>query len=160
MSRRSTRASEDRHPSREEETRAEVWEPAAVLEAPPPREGFRQRWISTQIHGQEVPHHVIRRFREGWAPRPADTVPDDFPVPTIQHGTHEGSIGVEGMLLCELPEAKAVARAKYFGKKTGDLNRFVEQSLSKTEKDGGEPIEREFNSTVTRGRPAPVADDD
>lgn len=160
MSRRISRSAENRHPSREEETRAEVWIPATALEAPTARSGYRQRWIATQILGQDTPHHVMRRFREGWTPRPSDTVPADFPVPTIAQGKFAGFIGVEGMILCELPEERAQARAKYFAQKTGDLNRFVDQSLAKVERDGGEPIEREFNSTVTHGRSARIADDE
>ena len=64
------------------------------------------------------------------------------------------------MILCELPEAKALARDAYFAGKTGDLNRFVDQQLDNVERSGGEKIEREFESSVTRSRPAPVAEDD
>jgi len=160
MSRRQSRNSENRHPTREEETRAEMWVPPAVLDAPPARDGYRQRWIATQIQGQDVPHHVMRRFREGWTPRPMETIPQDFHVPTITHGQYEGYVGVEGMILCELPEERARARAKYFAGKTGELNQFVEQQLDNVERAGGEKIEREFESSVTNSRPAHVAEDD
>lgn len=158
MSKRHTRNSEVIHHNREEEVRADVWKPPAVLDAPPAREGFRQRWVATSILGDPVPHHTVRRFREGWTPRPKDTVPSNFPVPTITHGEYEGFIGVEGMLLCELPEERAQARERYFGKKTGDLNTFVENQLNKVEKVGGVPIQRESESSYSRG-PGRVADD-
>ena len=160
MSRRQTRNAETRHAPREEETRAETWTPPAILDAPTAREGFKQRWIATQIQGKDVPHQVMRRFREGWVPRPADTIPESFQMPTIAHGTHEGCVGVEGMLLCEMPVERLKARERYFAGKTGELNQFVDQQLDNVERAGGHKIEREFESSVTNARPAYVAEDD
>jgi hypothetical protein len=155
---RASRKSKDLHPTREEESRADVWTPPAVLDAPPAREGYRQRWVATSILGNDVPHHTVRRFREGWTPRPKDTVPKDFPVPTIAQGEHAGFIGVEGMLLCELPEERAEARERYFAKKNGDQNAFVDNALNKVEQAGGVAINRDRESTYDRG-PGRVADD-
>ena len=153
MSKRSTRQSETLQTSREENARAEVaWIPPAVLDAPPPREGFRQRWVATSILGNPVPHHTVRRFREGWTPRQRETVPSDFPVPTIAQGEHAGFIGVEGMLLCELPEDRALARERYFHGKTNDLSKSVDSNLNRAEQSGGLSINRERDSdSFTRG---------
>tara|TARA_R110000803_G_scaffold26333_3_gene62443 strand:+ start:7238 stop:7714 length:477 start_codon:yes stop_codon:yes gene_type:complete len=156
---RSNRKSEESHTTRDEEARADTWLPPSVLEAPPVRDGFRQRWVSTSILGKDQPHHVAKRFREGWTPRPADTVDKSFFVPTIAHGDHAGFIGVEGMILCEMPEERALSRDRYFQKKTGDLNSYVDNNLNRLEASGGVPIDRsESKSTVSRG-PARVADD-
>ena len=160
MSRRKTRASETTHETREEDDSRydEVWQPPALLDAPPPRVGFVQRWVATSILGSEVPHHTMRRFREGWTARPADSVPANFPVPTLTHGAYAGSIGVEGMILCELPEARAQARDRYFKRKTGELDEFVESSLQKAERAGGVPLRRNVESSVSHGKR--IADDD
>jgi len=158
MTKRSTRQSEELHTSREDESRADEWLPPSVLDAPPAREGFRQRWIATSILGKPQPHHVARKFREGWSPRPKDTVPSDFYVPTIAHGEFEGFIGVEGMILCELPEERALARERYFRKKTGELDQFTSNALAQVQASGGVPIEREHKRTFTRG-PGRVAED-
>lgn len=155
---RASREAETLHPTREDESRAEMWTPPAVLDAPPARPGFRQRWVSTSILGQPVPHHTVRRFREGWTPRPADSVPKDFHVPTIAHGEYKGYIGVEGMILCELPEERAKARERYFQQKTNELDSFVDNALNKVEKAGGVPIDRDRKTSVSRG-PGRVADD-
>ena len=155
---RASRNSQNTHPTREEDTRAEVWTPPAVLDAPPAREGMRQRGVATSILGEPVPHHTTRRFREGWTPRPSDTVPEDFPVPTIAHGEHEGCIGVEGMILCEMPEERVEARKRYFKQKTGDLNTYVENQLNKVERSGGVAIDRDMQSSYSRG-PGRVASD-
>ena len=111
---RTTRNSEEVHPTREDISRDETWSPPSMLEAPPAREGMRQRWVSTQILGQDIPHHTMKRFREGWSPRPADTIPKDFPVPTIAQGQWAGHIGIEGMILCEMPETKVASRISLY----------------------------------------------
>ena len=155
---RASRNSAKVHPTREEDTRADLWKPPAMLDAPPAREGFRQRWVATSILGEPVPHHTARRFREGWTPRPKDTIPQDFPVPTIAHGDHKGFIGVEGMILCEMPEERVESRRRYFKQKTGDLNTYVENQLNKVEKAGGLTIEKDIESSYSRG-PGRVAND-
>lgn len=153
MNSRKTREVEETHPTREDETRAsDDWTPPALLDAPPPREGMVQRWVTTSILGEEVPHHTMKRFREGWQPRPADTVPKDFPIPTIQHGQFEGFIGVEGSLLCEIPEERVAARTKYFKKKTGELSQFADQGLEQTAAKGGIPIDKEVTTKVSFGK--------
>jgi hypothetical protein len=149
---RTTRNSEPTHELREDTSREETWSPPALLDAPPAREGMRQRWVSTQILGQDIPHHTMKRFREGWSPRPVDTVPKDFPVPTIAQGQWEGHIGVEGMILCEMPETKVEARKRYFARKNADQNQFVESNLNKVERSGGVSIDRDFRSDVSRGQ--------
>ena len=149
---RTTRNSEEVHPTREDTSREETWSPPSMLEAPPARDGMRQRWVSTQILGQDIPHHTMKRFREGWSPRPADTIPKDFPVPTIAQGQWAGHIGIEGMILCEMPETKVASRRKYFAKKNADLNLFVESNLNKVEQTGGVSIDRNVQSSVSRGQ--------
>jgi len=148
--------------TREEESHEEIdWMPPSVLEAPEPRPGMAQRWVSTSILGKEVPHHTMKRFREGWKPRALDTVPSDFAVPTITHGQYEGYVGVEGMILCEMPLARVKKRAEYFQGRVSDQNRFVKSSLAKVEKEGGYRIsEEESKVSVRKGnRRQGVADD-
>ena len=149
---RTTRNSEKIHTTREDVSREETWSPPSMLEAPPAREGMRQRWVSTQILGQEMPHHTMKRFREGWTPRSIDTIPKDFPVPTIAQGQWAGHVGVEGMILCEMPETKVAARRQYFARKNADLNQFVDSNLNKVEQSGGVAIDRNVKSSVSRGQ--------
>ena len=158
MGLRKTRQAEELHTSREEDSRADVWLPPSTLNAPPEREGFRQRWIATSIQGTAQPHHVARRFNEGWVPRKADTVPEGFTAPTIGHGEFEGCIMVEGMILCEMPIERVNARTRYFKKKTGELGDFTKAALSRTAASGGIPIDQEHTRSFTRG-PGRVAED-
>ena len=158
---RTSREAEETHLDREDLSREDIWEPPALLEAPPARPGMRQRWVSTSILGKDVPQHAARRFREGWTPRPANTVPNDFYVPTIAHGQFEGVVGVEGMILCEMPEERAQARDRYFRGKTSDQQRFVNQALDKVAQSGGVEIDKTSKEGIDRGsRPSVVMEDD
>jgi hypothetical protein len=101
---RNVRASESRKEDRADEARPQTaWKPPSLLDAPEARPGMVQRWVATSIQGKDTPDNVYKRMRAGWNPRPADSVKDKR-FPTINHGQWAGSIGVEGMLLCEMPE--------------------------------------------------------
>ena len=39
--------------SREKTTRRKPWAPPSRLEAPAPKEGYRHRWIRTQLRGED-----------------------------------------------------------------------------------------------------------
>ena len=94
------------------ETRAEKankvskWRPSNLLEAPEARPGYAQRWVATMVLGQETPTNVAKRLREGWVPRDPKTVKEIQHFPTIEHGKFAGHIGIEGMVLCEMPTKK------------------------------------------------------
>ena len=103
---RNVRADETRNSMRDEQARPDTaWKPPSLLDAPEPRPGYTQRWIATSIQGRDTPDNVFKRMREGWNPRKADSVKDKL-FPTINHGQWSGSIGIEGMLLCEMPTEK------------------------------------------------------
>jgi len=147
---RKARSSQESHPDREWDTRAE-WEDAAILEAPPARPGFRQRWVSTSILGQDIPQQVARRLRQGWTPRPADTVPDSYYAPTVEHGQFEGCVGVEGMILCELPEDIVQARTRHYKGITNSQSDYVDKALKDGAKSGRARYSKESDLEFNRG---------
>jgi len=155
---KTTRQSETLHASREAESRAEVWVPPSLLEAPPPREGMKQRWIRTSILGNPDPSHVARKMREGWRARSLDTVPESFYAPVIGQGKFEGHIGTEDMVLMETPEKLVEQRTAHFARKTGELDKFTESALARTQAQGGTPIDHSIERSFTRG-PGRVAED-
>lgn len=137
------------------------WEPPELLDAPPARPGYVQRWIRTTAKGVSDPQNVAKRFNQRWRPRSPDTVPKGQYVPTIQHGEHAGCIGIEGMVLMERP-AKIQAKQR---KRNADMTRMqmegVESDLHKIHDPSsglGQPSLKS-KSTVVRGRPK-LADDD
>ena len=57
---RNVRAEELRGSVRDEESRPQTnWSPPSLLDAPPPRPGFVQRWVSTSIQGRDTPDNVF-----------------------------------------------------------------------------------------------------
>tara|TARA_R110000765_G_scaffold19517_13_gene51176 strand:+ start:2452 stop:2937 length:486 start_codon:yes stop_codon:yes gene_type:complete len=133
--------------ARADEARPAVWIQPSNLEAPPPRPGMGQKWVATSILGKDIPHMTAKRLREGWVPRKAETVEDDFFVPTIQHGQFEGIVGVEGMILCEMPLEMIEARKRYFKEATDQQNEYVEQQLE----DSAPGAHQTRNTKVKRG---------
>jgi|TARA_R110000796_G_scaffold66023_2_gene152226 hypothetical protein len=156
---RNVRANELRKEIREEEARPQTaWKPPSLLDAPDPRSGMVQRWVATSIQGRDTPDNVYKRMRAGWNPRPADSV-DDKRYPTINHGQWAGSIGVEGMLLCEMPEDTFKSMKKYYLGKSDEQNESIPGELDAIGRNGGIPIQQERSSTTSQGRDVSIMDD-
>jgi len=107
------------------------WVRPTSLDAPPARKGFAQRWIRVGMAGKDDPTNTARKFREGWKPRPASSIPASYHSPTIGHGKWAGCIGVEGMLLCEMPEAMRDKRNAHYRAKTDNTTRAIATDLQK-----------------------------
>jgi len=136
--------------TRDELSRKKAWRPPSLLEAPPARPGYKQRWVATSILGQDNPTNWAKRMREGWQPRDPKTVTGGKSYATIEHGKFAGFIGIEGMVLCEMPEEMVNERNEYYAKMTENLMRSVEQDIHRAESPGN-PIQKTFKSEVTRG---------
>lgn len=126
------------------------WVRPTSLEAPPPRKGFRQRWVRVGSMGQDDPTNTARKFREGWRPRPSDSLPKGYHAPTISHGKWAGCIGVEGMVLCEMPEKLAEKRNKHYQAKTQLVTDTIESDLQ-NQSHPSMPITQERKTNVVRG---------
>ena len=156
---RNVRAEESRVETRAEEVRPQTaWKPPSLLDAPESRPGMVQRWIATSIQGRETPDNVYKRMRAGWNPRPADSVKDKR-YPTINHGQWAGSIGVEGMLLCEMPEDAFASMKDYYHNKSEEQNESIPGELDAIGRTGGIPIQQERSSTTSRGRDVSIMED-
>lgn len=156
---RNVRANETRTSTRDEQSRPDTaWKPPSLLDAPEPRPGYTQRWIATSIQGKDTPDNVYKRMREGWEPRSADTVKSKL-FPTINHGQWEGCIGIEGMLLCEMPEERHQAMKDYYSGKNAEQNESVVGELEALGRRSGQPIYQERKSETSRGRSLSAASD-
>lgn len=159
MARRNVRANEVRKDIRAEEARQETaWKPPSLLDAPEPRQGMVQRWIATSIQGKDTPDNVYKRMRAGWEPRPADTVKDKR-YPTINHGEWAGCIGVEGMLLCEMPVEKHRSMKEYYSGKSTEQNESISYDLEALGRRSGLPISQDRQTTMSRGQDVSIMDD-
>ena len=149
---RNVRANETRTPVREEQVRPEAtWKPPSLLDSPEPRPGMTQRWITTSIQGKDTPDNVYKRMREGWNPRPAETVKDKL-FPTINHGQWAGSIGIEGMLLCEMPLETHKQMKAYYNNRNSEQNESVSGDLDALGRKNGQSIYQNRKSSSSRGR--------
>lgn len=146
------------HASREYETwddadiheeTAKPWIRPSSLEAPECRTGFAQRWIRIGVMGKDDPTNTSRKFREGWRPRPASSVPASYHAPTISQGKWAGCIGVEGMILCEMPLKIRDKRNAHYAAKTQLVTDAIEAELQKQARPGM-PIIQERSSKVIR----------
>jgi len=79
--------------------------------------------------------------------------------PTINHGQWEGCIGIEGMLLCEMPSEKHKAMKAYHHNKSLEQNESLAGDLNALEQRTGQRIFQERKSSVSGGRKVSVMDD-
>ena len=135
--------------TRENSTRRKPWSPPSRLEAPKPPEGYRQRWIRTNIRGEEDQMNVHAKLREGWEPVRADEYPDSE-FSTITEGKHAGVIGQGGLILARIPEETALERNDYYRGRTRNQMTAVDENLMK-ESHPSMPIQKERQSRVTFG---------
>lgn len=118
------RAAQDLHPGSDT-----PWTAPTSLDAPPERQGFKQKWVRVAIYGRPDVQNMARKFKEGWLPRKADTVPKSFHVPSIRSGQFAGCIGVEGSILCEMPTSKRDQRNAHYRKRAEQMAQDIERNM-------------------------------
>lgn len=131
------------------------WSRPSSLDAPPARPGMTQRWKRHQLGGQPDTRNWQRALREGWKPRPADSVDGEF----SSLKTDAGVISVEGLVLCEMPKKQAGQRAAHYARHTTRQMTGVESDLNRAKSPGGPPINKEHQSRTEQGRIPTVAAD-
>ena len=138
--------------TRVKEARKEPWRPPSMLDAPPPPEGYKHRWIRESVMGFDDRKNVSARSREGYELVRGEEYPD-FDIPTVDDGKHAGVIGVGGLLLARVPEEIVESRNAYFRGQTRDQMTAVDNELAR-EQHPAMPISRpDRSSSVTFGGP-------
>ena len=141
---------------RDAETRAKTqrrkpWAPPSKLEAPEAPAGYKHRWIRTAIRGEDDKMNVTTKMREGWEPVRADEYPElEGKFPTIEEGSHQGVIGVGGLMLARIPEETVEERTEYFREQTRTQMDAVDQNLMR-EQHPSMPIHSDRKSRVSFG---------
>lgn len=138
------------------------WERPSSLEAPEPRDGMTQRWIRVSIRGEEDPRNVNLRLREGWKPRAANTVPEDF-MSLTRADDGDGRLIVDDLMLCEMPSDMYAERRAYYDSLTESQMTAVNADLEDVQIQGHR-ITKTHTSKVSMpprvvGRQAQPADD-
>lgn len=142
---RNSRTSE----TRETESRRKPWAPPSVLDAPPPPEGYKHRWVRSAIRGEEDKGNVFNRLRQGYEPVRADEHLG-YQAPTVEDGKHAGIIGNGGLILTRVPVETAQERTAYYGGRTREQMDAVDQDLMK-EQHPSMPINQSRQSRVSFG---------
>ena len=146
---RTPRASE----KREGKPRRQPWKPPSLLDAPPPPEGYKHRWIRAEVRGFDDRKNVSARLREGWELVRKDEYPN-FEAPTMDSGRYEGVFGVGGLLLARIPKEIVEERSDYFNQMKSDAMDAVDNDLLKETQHHSMAIQKpERQSRVTFGGP-------
>jgi hypothetical protein len=127
------------------------WERSSELQAPKPRPGFTQRWIRVRLGTDEDAKNSMKKFREGWIPRGLDTVPEGYVPPTFLHSRLGNVIGVDDLILCEMPITKAAQRNTFYRAKRDRMIEGIENDLRNVSS-GGPRIARSSKTQVTKRR--------
>lgn len=150
----------------ERENEVTEWKRHSALDAPAARPGYVNRFIRVRLGTTRDMARWQAAQREGWRPVKASSVTDrSLPTTTLQNGTDV--IGVEDLVLCEMPEKVFEQRQRFYRKKLQSQNAAIERQLreqSAPSATGGfGPIEQTRQSSVSvraPGRSRGVAADD
>ncbi len=135
------------------------WARPSALDAPPARAGFVQRWKRIELGGTPDTRNWQRALREGWRPRPVQSIPDEWKSLIGDVAGLKGVISAEGLVLCEMPVRAAGQREANYRKRTARQMQAVHEDLLKTKSQGGPDIHRDHRSGVETGRRPQVAAD-
>ena len=135
--------------SRVSDKRPQTWTPPSSLDAPPAPDGFRHRWIRTEVLGMDDTKNMSGKLRSGWELVRGDEYPDQS-YATVKEGKYAGVIGVGGLVLARIPEEIASQRDAYYKKQTQERDDAVNNDLMK-EQHPSMPINTDRQSRVTFG---------
>jgi hypothetical protein len=146
------------------EADAFTWKDGTSLDAPPPQPGMRQKWIRISFRSESDEINWSKRFQEGWRPRHPDTIPEELRgyYPVREHD-RQSMIRSGNLVLCEMPEARIAARARWVKSETERQIASISVETDKTSREmmrkGSVPLVREEQVTTDIGRrPATLAD--
>ena len=129
--------------------RPKVWAPPSYLDTPNAPDGWRHRWVRTEILGFTDTKNIQGRLRSGYELVRADEYPEeDFPV--VQDGKYAGVIGHGGLVLTRVPEEIAQQRTEYYAQQAQDQQAAIDADLAK-EQHKSMPITVDRNTRVTFG---------
>jgi hypothetical protein len=136
--------------TRETTSRKKLWQPADLLPAPTPQEGYEFRWIRKSMMGQSDPTNTSRSFREGWEPCRLDDHPE-LALSVDVDAKSSGIVEVGGLILCKMPVEMVLARNSYYQNNAAEQLESVDNNLMR-ENDSRMPMFKEAKSTVSFGR--------
>lgn len=149
----------------DEDSEVIEWKRHSDLDAPPAREGYVNRFIRIRLGTVRDTARLRNAMREGWRPVLKSSV-SDRSLPAVHLENVGDVIGVEDLILCEMPERAYKSRKKFFRDKLARQNAAIERQLrnvSRTDTPGFGPIQQQRSTSVTRAparKNVEVADDE
>lgn len=131
------------------------WRRHSALDAPPARPGYVNRFIRVRLGTTRDVANWQAKHREGWRPVKASSVIDRS-LPTTHHDGAE-VIGVDDLILCEMPEKVFEQRMAFYRRKLQAQNAAIQRDLQKASVSnaiGFGPIEQSRRSSVSHAPPA------
>ena len=129
--------------------RPKVWTPPSYLDTPNAPNGFRHRWVRTEILGFVDTKNIQGRLRSGYELVRADEFPEED-YPAIADGKYAGVIGHGGLVLTRVPEEIARQRSDYYADQARDQQAAIDADLAK-EQHNSMPITVDRDTRVTFG---------
>jgi hypothetical protein len=147
--------------SRAGETRAKTaqrkpWAPPSRLDAPPAPDGFKYRWIRSEIQGFDDRQNVYTKLREGYELVRQEELPEEYrdTMPAVDEGRNKGVIGVGGLLLAKIPEETVKERDTYYRQRARDQIEAVDNNMMKENAHSSMRFQQpERNTRVSFGGP-------
>ena len=136
--------------TRSKSERPKVWVPPSSLDATPAPDGFRYRWIRSEVVGFQDTKNITSRLREGYELVRSEEVENASDYPVVDDGKYKGVVGVGGLLLAKVPIEIAQQRQDYMTNRHKDRSEAVANDLMK-EQDSRMPINVDRQSRVTFG---------
>lgn len=130
------------------------WRRASALDAPPARPGYVNRFVRVRLGDARDMARWNAAQREGWRPVKASSV-SSHSLPTTQLSNGLEVIGVEDLVLCEMPEKVFQQRQEFYRDKLDAQNQAIERQLrevsaaSNVGSSGFGPIEQTRRSSVS-----------
>jgi hypothetical protein len=156
-----TRVQSRTEEQRELNTREEEWtfeEPNALdipktVEKKFDAEGMRLRWIRVSMRGNDDIANVGKREAEGWTFVLPSEVPEMSSTSFVREdGRYNGTVSRGDLALAKMPVGRAVARQKFYEKKSSDMVDAVNAQLMKGNNSSRMPISNNSKSTIIKGR--------
>jgi len=135
---------------REKNSRPLTWKPPSSLDAPPPPEGYKHRWLRMEANGIDDRKNLSARLREGFELVRAEEYPE-WDLPTINDGKHAGVIAVGGLVLARIPLDIVEQRTRYFQNQTREQIEAVDNDLLRDQHPSMPMMRPERQSRVSFG---------
>lgn len=136
--------------TREANSRKKQWQPADLLPAPLPQEGWSFKYVRKSMIGQSDPTNMSRSLREGWELCRLEDHPE-LALSVDPDASNSGIVEIGGLVLCKIPTEFVKQRQDYYSKHNKAQVEAVDANLMR-ENDPRMPLFKDSKSSVSFGR--------